>query len=186
MPSKAASKLFRSHRKQIACAIARQIQQAVPPYRDVDALSLARNVDGVLKAVQRLLAGEDERAVFEVLDALRAQRLQHGFSESDFLVAVLCGLPVIRRFFANRASSIEVGMRFFEEIEAILIPLYGQWVASDISAFEDTATDPDHESPFHNVATEPSAGAEQLLNFRIVTIEEIADDPVTLPFIEAS
>jgi len=184
MPSRAASKLFKSHRKQIACAIARQIQQTIPPYRDMDTLTLARSIDQVLKAVQQLLSGDDQQALFDVLDALRAQRLQQGFSESDFMVAVLCALPVIRRFYINRASSPATGITFYEEIEAILIPLYGQWVASDCSAFEDTATDPDHESPFHSVSTEPRPSASLLPKFTIVTVEDVADDP-TLPFLVA-
>ena len=87
---------------------------------------------------------------------------------------MLCALPVIRRFYANHASSLEAGLSYFEEVEAILIPLYGHWVAADTETFEDAATEPDARSPLAAVADAPRARAGNLLSFNIVSIEDQA------------
>jgi hypothetical protein len=185
MPTHASTKLFKSNRKRIACAVAHQIQQTVPRYQQVDSLTLARNVDSVLQGVQRVLEGGQEQAVTGVLDWLQAQRKNEGFSAGDFLVAVLCSLPVIRRFYANHASSLEAGLRYFEEVEAILIPLYGHWVAADADTFEEAATEPDARSPLAAVADAPRASAGNLLSFNIVSIDDKAVDELARPMVAA-
>jgi hypothetical protein len=186
MPSKTALQLFANRRLQLACAVARQVQATVPRYRGLDALALARNIDHVLRAVQQLLKNNDEQTLSEVLGQLKQRREHEGFSGGDFLVAVLCTLPVIRRFFCNHASSPAIGLRFYEEVEAVLLPFYGRWAAHEENAFDaDERTAPLERSPLDAELPDPQAHAGKLLAFRIMTIDDADNDDLTQPLLEA-
>jgi len=187
MPSKTALQLFANRRLQLACAVARQVQATVPRYRSVDALAMARNIDHVLRAVEMLLKSNDDHTLIEVLGQLKQRRTGQGFSSSDFLVAVLCTLPVIRRFFSNHASSPERGLRYYEEVEAVLLPFYGRWAAAqEADAFADDAqTAPLAESPLVADLADPQAHGGKLLAFRIMTIDDADNDDLTQPLLEA-
>lgn len=186
MPSNTALRLFANRRLQLACAVARQVQATVPRYRAIDALTLARNIDRVLQAVQQLLQNSDEQTLCEVLGRLRQRREGEGFSGGDFLVAVLCTLPVIRRFYCNHASSPETGLRFYEEVEAVLLPFYGRWAAHEENAFDtDERTAPLATSPLAADLPDPQAHAGKLLAFRIMTIDDADNDHLTQPLLAA-
>lgn len=181
MTSREARTLLARQRIPIACAIARQIQQTVPSYQAVDGIDLARRVSNVLDATSRLLDGGDYRVLMDVLDVLKRQRHEQGFKDSDFLVAVLCALPVIRRFFLSHASSIGTGLQLFEEVERVLLPLYGYLVQSDVAAFEEMATAP---SARPTLATGDRSAGGTLIDFGIASVDEAVNAQWTRPYIE--
>jgi len=121
-----------------------------------------------------------------VLDLLKQRRTAQGFSSGDFLVAVLCMLPVLRRFYSNYASSPERGLRYYEEIEAVLLPFYGHWAAHDANPFdEDQRTAPVEMSPLAADLAEPTAHGGQLLAFRIMSIDDADNSQLTQPLLAA-
>ncbi|MFH1811360.1 MAG: hypothetical protein ABIJ09_21650 [Pseudomonadota bacterium] len=181
MTSREARTLLARQRIPIACAVARQIQQTVPSYQAIDGIQLARGVSNVLDAVVRLLDGGDYRVLMDVLDVLKKQRHEQGFKDSDFLVAVLCGLPVIRRFFLNHASALRTGLALFEEVERVLLPLYGYLAQSDVRAFEEMATAPDTRKP---AVMAGRAEGGTLIDFEIATVDEAVNQQWTRPYIE--
>ena len=129
MTRRRARALLEQHRDLIAHAVARQIRMAVPSYEAVEEIGLAGNVAVVLEAVGGLLAARDPATVARVMDLLRALHQRRGFAVGDFMVAVLCALPVLRRFYGKYADTPQLGQELFERVEGVLIPLYGKLVA---------------------------------------------------------
>ncbi len=182
MPSVNAIRLFKRQRVPIACAVARQIQRTVPAYRSVDGMTLARNVDNVLDAVSQLLDGAKPETVLGVIEVLRRRRLQQGMKDSDFLVAVLCTLPVIRRFCVQNSHSVEQGLAYYEEIEALLLPLYGLVADSNLQDFEEAATIPAGPPPGASGPLHSDGGT--VIEYGIASVDEPETTAMVDPYLK--
>jgi len=143
MSNQQAAEILERHREGVAVAVARQIRSSVPRYRMVDKQAVANNVKDVLDGVRVLLTRGDERQVMGVLNYIMDIRRISGFSVGDFLVAVLCALPVVRRFFIAKAISAEAGLKLYEAFEAQVLPLYGRVVINFIRIAEESDTFPE-------------------------------------------
>jgi hypothetical protein len=134
--------LLQEYRPLLARAIASQVQQTVPRYRGVDADALARNVDKILEGIQHLIDHGDERKVMETLSMVMSLRQVSGFTINDFVVACICALPVVRRFYGAKAQSFESGMSHYEDFESIAIPLVGRVASTFMRLADGEATSP--------------------------------------------
>jgi len=173
MSRRHARRLLDKHRLLVAHAVARQIGVAVPRYRSVDEIALAGNVAAVLEVVSALLATRDPRTVARAMDLLRALHRRRGFGAGEFMAAVLCALPVLRRFFTKYAATREEGLVLYERVEGILIPLYGRLASLLQEDFSDAEpTDVDAASP--QAATAPAETDQGALPFEVVSVEELA------------
>lgn len=163
--------LLEQHRTLVAHAIARQIMHTVPKYRHVDEVQLAANVDAVLEGVLCLLVRRDVASVTRVIDLLVALHNSRGFAPADYVVAVLCGLPVLRRFYFHYASSRALGVELYEQVESIVLPLYGHLVMRLSGGFDEPeATDTDVTAPLDRDDLDPEEAA---LPFEIVSVEQV-------------
>lgn len=163
-----AIRLLLEYRTIIARAVAQQIAQTVPQYRSVNLDELSSNVESVLDGVVQILESRDVATVTRVTDLLAQMHDKRGFSVADFLVAVLCALPVIRRFYAKYTNSQGLGMHCYEQVEGVLIPLYGHLTLRLATGFEDdeeesTAVDP----------SQPADAEVEPLPFDIVGLDQV-------------
>jgi len=158
------------HRELVAHAIALQIAHTVPKYRQLDVARVAANVDAVMEGVMCLLVRSNPVRVTRVMDLLVALHEKRGFAPADFIVAVLCALPVLRRFFVHYAETREQGMELYEAVEAILIPLYGHLVMRLSDGFEEESTESDVTAPMASRQQDPELDA---LPFEIVSVEQV-------------
>jgi len=179
MPARAAVELLERHRSLIAHAIARQIMQTLPQYRSVDPNDLAGSIDELLEGVQTLLIARDHKTLAQVLDTLVQLHNKRGFGVGDFLVATLCTLPVMRRFYMKYASAQDQGIVCYEQVESVLIPLYGHLAARLSNVFDDddpTLVD-DHTPGQQREEAEAvpgvAEGTAQLEPFEIVSVDEV-------------
>jgi len=173
MPRYNAVELLQQHHTLVSQAIARQITCTVPRYRIIDEVQLATNVSAVVEGVICLLYRRDSKSVSRVIDLLVALHTQRGFAPADYVVAVLCALPVLRRFFFHFSPSREVGIELYEQVEAILLPLYGHLVMRLSAGFEeDEDTDTAVTAPLDRDELDDEGGA---LPFEIVSVEQVLE-----------
>jgi len=142
-PRQRAAQLLERHRSSVAYAIARQIQNTVPKYRTIDREAVTGNVKDVIDGVRIMLTKSDERQVMGALNVIMEIRRLSGFSVGDFLVAVLCALPVVRRFFITKSMSAELGLELYEAFESQVLPLYGRLVINFVRIAEESDTFPE-------------------------------------------
>ena len=131
------------YRPMIARAVAQQIQQTVSRYHDVDSTALTRNVEQIFAGLRRLLVRGDDKAVMNMFNMLIGLRQVSGFTIRDFMVATICALPVVRRFFCDKAETLDEGIALYEEFEAIVIPLYGRIACNFQKLNSEAQTTPD-------------------------------------------
>lgn len=174
MASKTTLQLFRNNRTRIAHAVAAQIQNSVPRYQHVERQALTANADTLLEGVELLLASGDDRTLMEALGVIMRLRQVSGFSIEDFLVAVLCALPVLRRFYLSHCTYVEEGLKSYEEVEAAMIPLYGQAMAGFARMAEEADTLPGQRSPL--LPFEEEEETATMLAFDIVPVVPLSMD----------
>jgi hypothetical protein len=141
--AKRASTLIGAYQKPLARAIARQIRDVVPRYLEVDDTALVRNIELILDAIRPMLDATDDRRLRSVLSNVMDMRQAAGFSGSDFIVAALCGLPVLRRFLIERSPDAAEGLRLYESCEGLLLPLVGFIADTYCRLAREDATFPD-------------------------------------------
>jgi len=118
--------LLEAHQPRIAAAITRQIQRTVPRYRQLDGAALRRSVSGLLEGLQRLLCQDDVGPLTRLVTDLIQLRRVAGFQTSEVILAGLCFLPVLRRFYLHKAPRPRISLAWFEELEALLIPVLAE------------------------------------------------------------
>jgi hypothetical protein len=128
-----AAQLLGKNRKRLARAIARQVSQLVPRYRDVDEAAHQRNGELILEMMEQTLTGGSDDRLLSVLEDLMRLRTAGGFQTSDFIVASHCFTPVIRRFFIEKSPDLRLANAAFEEVEALALGIIGRLVSA---AFE--------------------------------------------------
>lgn len=138
MPRQLAARLLKPHHERIAQAVARQIRRTVPRYEQVEPVALERNLKTVLGGIQRLLEKGDAATLLRVVEDVAQLRSSTGFQASEFLVAGMCFLPVVRRFLIGSASTPGEGLAAYEAVESISLPLFGQLVDLFLDAEEET------------------------------------------------
>ena len=161
-----AARLLQPHRDAIARAVARQIRRTVPRYEQVDLVALERNTRTVLGGVQRLLEGGDSATLLRVVEDVAQLRTTTGFQASEFLVASMCFMPVVRRFLVQHAPSPMEGLLAWDSVEAIALPLFGQVV----DVFLDSEDDDEVTVPSGRPV--PNAQDFGLVPFTIETVYE--------------
>lgn len=123
--ARAGARLMKQHHRRIAQAVVRQQQRMVPRYRQLDATAVERNVATVLAGLQRLLESGEDALLKDLVTEMARLRQLGGVTLPEFLVAALCVLPVLRRFFLERSATLEEGLAIFDRVEAILLPVAG-------------------------------------------------------------
>lgn len=142
--------LIQSHQVRLARAVARQIQALVPRYRDVDQTIMEKNILTLLGGVVVLLEKGDERKLLGVVGPIAHIRSMAGFSTADFVLAVMCFFPVIRRFLMERLTTTEA-LAAYDAVERVALPLVGRFV----TVFENAAAE--HQAP-RDAAALPTSG----------------------------
>lgn len=120
---------MREYTPALAKVTVRQIKHVVPRYRDMDDLPLERNISLLLRGVVQLLEKSDERWLVSVVRDVAQLRALGGFTTSDFLMAGLCFLPVIRSLLVRKVAPAEEALRLYDEVEAVAIPFLGRITA---------------------------------------------------------
>ena len=131
-----ASEMIREDHQAIANAITKQIHATVPAYADVASEAMARNIDLILGGAARYLETRQEERLMGALTMVMDLRRAGGFSVNDFVVAILCAFPVLRRYFLRNTSHLAEGLATYEAYEALTLPLVGR-VASSFSQMAD-------------------------------------------------
>lgn len=126
MHTQVAARLIKGHKVRLARAIARQIQQIVPRYREMDSTALERNLGTLLSATETFLENGDDRQLIDLTRNVMELRAVSGFALGDFVMATACWLPVLRRFILERSASVDEGLRVYESVEAVALPLMGR------------------------------------------------------------
>jgi hypothetical protein len=163
--------LLKANRSRIAFAVARQIQNLVPKYRELDTVALAHNLETILKGFENLLVKNEGEHLFGAVAMIADVRRVSGFGIHDMTVAGLCFLPVMRRFLIRESVNIEVGLERYESVEAVALPLFGKIVPLFLNIPEDTlsvAVGPKLEELWESMTGE---GIEPL-PFEIIDVEK--------------
>jgi len=168
MPSVA--QLLQTHRARIALAVARQVHSTVPGYRNIDVEALGHNAELILDGVAMLLESGDEQTLMRIVGMDMELRQVSGVTVSDYLVALLCGLPVIRRFVVREATSVEAGLERYEQFERVALPLFGRVVANYVRTAEDLNTVPERASPLEELKSELRSG--ELFAYEILDVDD--------------
>ncbi|MBI5494439.1 MAG: hypothetical protein HY904_05385 [Deltaproteobacteria bacterium] len=160
-----AAQLLKSHQVRISRALARQIQQMVPRYREVDAGLLEKNILTLMDGMHALLERGDDRKLMGVVEYVVQIRSIGGFQTGEFMLACLCFLPVMRRFLADKLPMAQA-VAAYEAVENAALPL----VARLIPLYEKAAT------AFHQTETPPEVdiaalrGSGSTLAFRVESV----------------
>lgn len=120
-----AARLLSGRHPQIAAAVARQLKRTVPRYQDVERQALERNILGILKGLDRLLAKGDEATLRRIVDDIAQLRAATGFGVDEMVMAGLCFLPVLRRFLIAQDEDMTRGLESYEALEAVALPFFG-------------------------------------------------------------
>jgi hypothetical protein len=142
MPALQAARLMKSHHVRIAQAVVRQIQVTLPRYRRVDPNDLLRNVAAVVGGLQHVLESGETDRIIRTAENLVERRQGGGFGINEWVMAMLCFLPVMRRFLVAKALDPASGLEAYESLEAVAIPLVGR-VAGLYVESASLGTDPD-------------------------------------------
>jgi len=126
MPTQLAARLLKGHRVRLSRAMARQIQQLVPRYQLLDSTVLERNLGTILGGIEHFLQSGDEAHLMGIMQNVMQLRALGGFALGEFLMATLSVLPVLRRFFIERSATLEEGLRVYESVESVALPLMGR------------------------------------------------------------
>jgi hypothetical protein len=169
MATPSVAQLLQAHRARIAHTVARQIQSTVPAYRSMDTEAIAHNSALILDGVCMLLESGDEQTLMKIIGMDIELRQVSGVTVSDYLVAVLCGLPVIRRYLVREAASVEQGLERYEQFERVALPLFGRVVATFLRTSEDQITVPEKQSPLEELRSELHSG--ELFAYEIFPVE---------------
>ena len=135
--------MIRQDHLAIAQAIAQQIQNTVPSYHEVDRVAMTRNIDLILGGAARFLETRQENRLMGVLAMVMDLRQAGGFGVGEFIVAILCAFPVLRRYFLRNAQSLPEGIAIYEAYEALTLPLVGRVAAKFGQLSDDNNTIPD-------------------------------------------
>ena len=171
------TRMIESHKAAVARAIAQQIQQTVPRYQRVDDVALKKSVESLLGGVGPLMDGRPE--VFEPLvDSVAQLRRTTGFELSDFILAALCFLPVLRKFFCSRGGDLRAGLERYAALESVVVPFVGRVITLFLDADQD-ATNPDgiDTVTFMSMLTEPSLD----MAFAPISIVDVDSEEITEP-----
>jgi len=169
MTAPSVAQLLQAHRARIASTVARQIQSTVPAYRAMDTEAISHNAVLILDGVCMLLESGDEQTLMRIVGMDIELRQLSGVTVSDYLVAVLCGLPVIRRYLVRESPSVEKGLERYEQFERVALPLYGRVVANFLRTSEDQVTVPEKASPLEELKSELRSG--ELFAYEIFPVE---------------
>lgn len=170
MSTVSVAQLLQTHRARISYTVARQIQSTVPSYRAMDTEAIAHNAALILDGVCMLLESGDEQTLMRIVGMDMELRQVSGVTVSDYLVALLCGLPVIRRYLVRESPTAEKGLERYEQFERVALPLYGRVVANFVRTSEEQVTVPEQVSPLEELKFELRSG--ELFAYEIFPVED--------------
>jgi hypothetical protein len=124
-----AIELMESYKDGLAAAIARQIKATVPRYKETDPPDIEKNLAALLGAMPPLIRGGHSSELEAVVNNVASMRASGGFNVGEFTVAALCFLPVLRKFFRDKASTAEAAAEMYDVVEAVALPFAGQIVS---------------------------------------------------------
>jgi len=133
-PADNAAALIESYTDKLAAAVTRQIQATVPKYTDAAPAELESNLKTLVGALAPLVRGEHTDELESAVGRVAELRRGTGFNVGEFTVAALCFLPVLRRFFQERADSPADALAMYDALEQVALPFCGRIV----SIFADT------------------------------------------------
>jgi hypothetical protein len=137
MPAAApvAAAFLKSHQVRIARATVRQVQGLVPRYRQVDSAVLEKNIGTLLAGAQVLLERGDDTKLMGMMEYIMQIRTLGGFQTSEFVLACMSFLPVMRRFLFERLPHPQA-MEAYEAVEGVSLPFLGRVVSVYEKALE--------------------------------------------------
>jgi hypothetical protein len=122
-PRRLAAQLLSEHRVHLSQAISTQMAELVPRYREVPEADRSRTVMAVLRGFEKMLQGEGQERVLVAIDEVFDKRASEGFSAVDLVLATHAYLPVLRRVLCERAADLREGLRAYDEVERLTLPL---------------------------------------------------------------
>lgn len=128
MPTEMTAKLLKSHKVRIAKAMARQVQSLVARYRNVDQTVLEKNLATLMDAGYLLFSAGDESRLMMVMQHIMQIRSLGGFQTSEFLLACMSFLPVMRRLLFEKLP-VAQALAEYEAVETVALPFFGRFVS---------------------------------------------------------
>lgn len=118
-----AIELLKRHRDLIAREISSLIERVAPAFRDVDLTARRQSVAAHLEAFTQLLSGASKSQLMSHVEQTVRLRALAGVSPEAIFAASHCYLPVIRRVFVQQSRDPLEGLRAYEVVEAVALPL---------------------------------------------------------------
>ena len=155
-----AIKLLSENREPIARGVHKLVSKLHPRWAAIDPDAFAKNGSAIIHAVEVFLTTGNEEGIFTVAREILRIRRMSGFDVADFLVVMHCYLPVIRKAFIARSPTLSEGVKAYDEVESVMLPLVTRIVAAVIATASEI-TSPDGRDGFHGRAFERvDVGAE--------------------------
>lgn len=174
-----AAEMIEKSRERLARAVGRQIQATVPKYNDIDVDALSGNLNTILRCVGPLLKGDPGKLI-PVIETIAQLRTAAGFQASEFVLAGICFMPVLRRFFWAKADTHEEGIALYEVVEAVILPFLGRTMGIFINAHvEETAPEGISTEKFLEMLTDTGSGSSPFLPIEIASIDDSDEETIT-------
>jgi len=146
MEHEAAADLLHQHQERISRSAARHIRALVPRYRDLDATALERNMRTLVRGMEHLLRRGDETRLVTVVEDIVELRATSGFHMNETLMAGMCLMPVLRRFFVQAVPDTRTALAYYDVVEELGLPVIAalaEAFAAAERAREENRDDPD-------------------------------------------
>lgn len=118
--------LLTRNRVNIARAIVKQTEVALPTFAQVERRAREQNVEQILGSLIDVVQGKDSRRLITTVASIIALRRLAGLPLEDIVASGHLYLPVIRRYFAATEPDLTRAMAAYDVLEEYALPVMMQ------------------------------------------------------------